>query len=269
VRQITLTLFYRASSRPLNFRCKNDHKFNGARPQRRVFNRGPNMRSGNVNLLVHRLRHQRRKCAPTFFAYAVSRVCLSARLPLRQFDNSGPPNLKKLAANFPPVYWRTGHALDLRTPSPRARLPTPVAVDAGAMPAHDGKFSVYLAADHLASSGVRTPKFPQRALQTFRNHIVDLWRRTLRRRSQTDRMTWGRISKLADDFLPKPRILHPWPSARFAGNPRGGSRMPELGPYGSVRGARGNPRPYRDHLIRRRRLRFQKPAVGTGGRMFM
>jgi len=28
---------------------------------------------------------------------------------------------------------------------------------------------------------------------------------------------------------------------------RGGSRMPELGTYGSVRGARGNSRPYRDH----------------------
>src|SRR5215467_6696642 len=28
---------------------------------------------------------------------------------------------------------------------------------------------------------------------------------------------------------------------------QGGSRMPELGPYGSVRGARGNSRPYRDH----------------------
>jgi hypothetical protein len=27
---------------------------------------------------------------------------------------------------------------------------------------------------------------------------------------------------------------------------RGGSRMPELGPYGFMRGARGNSRPYRD-----------------------
>ena len=27
---------------------------------------------------------------------------------------------------------------------------------------------------------------------------------------------------------------------------QGGSRMPELGPYGSVRGARGNSRPYRE-----------------------
>lgn len=55
-----------------------------------------------------------------------------------------------------------------------------------------------------------------RALQAFRNNVVDLWRRTLRRRSQKDRTTWDRISKLADDFLPKPRILHPWPSDRFA-----------------------------------------------------
>src|SRR5271169_6095511 len=30
---------------------------------------------------------------------------------------------------------------------------------------------------------------------------------------------------------------------------RGGSRMPELGPYGSVRGARGNSRPYREHAV--------------------
>jgi hypothetical protein len=24
------------------------------------------------------------------------------------------------------------------------------------------------------------------------------------------------MAKLADDFLPKPRVLHPWPSVRFA-----------------------------------------------------
>ena len=43
-----------------------------------------------------------------------------------------------------------------------------------------------------------------------------LWLRSLRRRSQKDRMTWERMAKLADDWLPKPRILHPWPSERFA-----------------------------------------------------
>src|SRR5262245_26465753 len=50
-----------------------------------------------------------------------------------------------------------------------------------------------------------------RALGVFRHHVTDLWRRTLRRRSQTDRITWARMTKLANDFLPTPIILHPWP----------------------------------------------------------
>ena len=55
-----------------------------------------------------------------------------------------------------------------------------------------------------------------RALAAFRYHVIDHWRRTLRRRGQKHRMTWARIGKLADDWLPKPRILHPWPNQRFA-----------------------------------------------------
>src|SRR5262245_8364868 len=55
-----------------------------------------------------------------------------------------------------------------------------------------------------------------KALDAFRHHITDLWRRTLRRRSQKDGFTWARMTKLADDWLPKPTILHPWPSDRFA-----------------------------------------------------
>ena len=55
-----------------------------------------------------------------------------------------------------------------------------------------------------------------RALTCSGIHVTDLWRRTLRRRSQKDRMTWERIKQLADDWLPKPRILHPWPASRFA-----------------------------------------------------
>jgi RNA-directed DNA polymerase len=57
-----------------------------------------------------------------------------------------------------------------------------------------------------------------RALSAFRYRVADLWRRTLRRRSQRDGFTWVRMSKLADDWLPQPRILHPWPSPRFAVN---------------------------------------------------
>jgi len=55
-----------------------------------------------------------------------------------------------------------------------------------------------------------------RALTAFRLQVTILWRRTLRRRSQKDRTAWTRITKLVDTWLPKPRILHPWPAKRFA-----------------------------------------------------
>jgi group II intron reverse transcriptase/maturase len=64
-----------------------------------------------------------------------------------------------------------------------------------------------------------------RALAAFRYHVTLLWRRTLRRRSQKDRLSWDRITRLVDDWLPKPRILHPWPSVRFA------VRHPRWEPY--------------------------------------
>jgi group II intron reverse transcriptase/maturase len=55
-----------------------------------------------------------------------------------------------------------------------------------------------------------------KCLGAFRHYAVDLWRRSLMQRSQRDRTTWNRIAKLAAEFLPLPRILHPWPSVRFA-----------------------------------------------------
>jgi len=55
-----------------------------------------------------------------------------------------------------------------------------------------------------------------RTLDVFRHHVTDLWRRTLRRRSQKDRITWARMTQLVNNWLPKPTILHPWPSDRFA-----------------------------------------------------
>jgi hypothetical protein len=66
------------------------------------------------------------------------------------------------------------------------------------------------------------------SLKAFRHHVTDLWRRTLRRRSQKDAMTWERSAKLADRWLPKPRILHPWPSQRFA------VKHPRQEPYAGI-----------------------------------
>lgn len=54
------------------------------------------------------------------------------------------------------------------------------------------------------------------ALVTFRGEITARWRSVLHRRSQKSALTWTRMKKLADDWLPKPIILHPWPNQRFA-----------------------------------------------------
>ena len=55
-----------------------------------------------------------------------------------------------------------------------------------------------------------------RRLSTFRHYVISSWLRSLRRRSQKDSISWARIKRLADQWLPLPRILHPWPDQRFA-----------------------------------------------------
>jgi RNA-directed DNA polymerase len=54
------------------------------------------------------------------------------------------------------------------------------------------------------------------SIRAFRHYVVDLWRRSLSRRSQKGEITWERIKQIADDLLPRARILHPWPQQRFA-----------------------------------------------------
>jgi len=55
-----------------------------------------------------------------------------------------------------------------------------------------------------------------RALVVFRVRIAQLWKRALMRRSQRARRTWKRMERLLEVWLPRPRILHPWPERRFA-----------------------------------------------------
>jgi group II intron reverse transcriptase/maturase len=54
------------------------------------------------------------------------------------------------------------------------------------------------------------------AIGAFRHHVVALWRCSLSRRSQRGAITWQRIKQIADDWLPQPKILHPWPQQRCA-----------------------------------------------------
>jgi RNA-directed DNA polymerase len=55
-----------------------------------------------------------------------------------------------------------------------------------------------------------------KALVAFRTEIARRWRRVLIRRSERTRLNWKQMQRLVDDWLPKPRILHPWPDKRFA-----------------------------------------------------
>jgi len=53
------------------------------------------------------------------------------------------------------------------------------------------------------------------ALQAFRTEAVIHWHFALRRRSQRSRIPWKRFTKIAERWIPKPKILHPFPNVRF------------------------------------------------------
>jgi hypothetical protein len=56
-----------------------------------------------------------------------------------------------------------------------------------------------------------------RALGQFVDEVSKYWLHTLRRRSQNgqSRWTWSRMCRLIRKHLPRPRVLHPYPSQRF------------------------------------------------------
>jgi len=59
------------------------------------------------------------------------------------------------------------------------------------------------------------------ALATFRREVARAWLAALRRRGQKRRLSWERFTPILDQFLPLPRILHPYPGVRFdAKHPR-------------------------------------------------
>jgi RNA-directed DNA polymerase len=61
------------------------------------------------------------------------------------------------------------------------------------------------------------------ALRAFRTQVIRHWLVALRRRSQRQRLTWPRMGRIAERWLPPVRILHPWPDARFGAITQGRS----------------------------------------------
>lgn len=52
-------------------------------------------------------------------------------------------------------------------------------------------------------------------LWAFRDELTRLWRLRLGRRSQKGYVTWDRMSRLARQWLPYPRVIHPYPDQRL------------------------------------------------------
>jgi group II intron reverse transcriptase/maturase len=67
-----------------------------------------------------------------------------------------------------------------------------------------GYFNYYAVPGNLDSLGL------------FRERVLRYWGQVLKRRSQIRRYAWVRRLKLAAQWLPTPRVLHPWPLDRFA-----------------------------------------------------
>jgi RNA-directed DNA polymerase len=61
------------------------------------------------------------------------------------------------------------------------------------------------------------------ALSRFRSQVKRLWHRALRRRSQRSRVNRDRMLRLANLYLPYPRILHPYPEQRLRVSTQGKS----------------------------------------------
>jgi group II intron reverse transcriptase/maturase len=67
-----------------------------------------------------------------------------------------------------------------------------------------GYFNYYAVPGNLDSLGL------------FRDRVLRFWGKTLHRRSQKSQFTWARRVALANRWLPRPKVLHPYPVARFA-----------------------------------------------------
>ncbi len=54
-----------------------------------------------------------------------------------------------------------------------------------------------------------------KALSAFRSEICRTWLKALRRRGQRHPITWKRLTKLINLFIPRAKVLHPYPNMRL------------------------------------------------------
>jgi RNA-directed DNA polymerase len=61
------------------------------------------------------------------------------------------------------------------------------------------------------------------AVAAFRDEVTRHWFKALRRRSQRTTVNWARMSRIEARWLPRARVMHPYPNVRFDARTRGRS----------------------------------------------
>ena len=109
--------------------------------------------------------------------------------------------------------------------------------------AEPGKWLKSVVAGYFAYHAVPTNA---RGISAFRYHVIQMWLKSLRRRSQRHNMPWERMNRIIDAWIPPAVIRHPWPNQRFdVKRPR--QEPSALAAHARIcAGARREPRPYRD-----------------------
>ncbi len=77
-----------------------------------------------------------------------------------------------------------------------------------------GRYVQALVRGHVNYYGV---PLNSRAIRAFRVLVIRLWKQWLSRRSQRGYVTWNRMQRYIDRWVPPAVICHPYPSARFGG----------------------------------------------------
>jgi RNA-directed DNA polymerase len=83
-----------------------------------------------------------------------------------------------------------------------------------------GRWLGSVVAGHFRYYGV---PYNLRALWSFRAQVTRLWRRALERRSQRAAVSWARVARLRERFLPPALVCHPYPDQRFRARTQGRS----------------------------------------------
>ena len=78
--------------------------------------------------------------------------------------------------------------------------------------AEQGKWLKSVVAGYFACHAVPTNA---RGISAFRYHVIQMWLKSLRRRSQRHDMPWERMNRIIDAWIPPAVISHPWPNQRF------------------------------------------------------